>query len=63
MKISEAKAIAAKPAEHCGKLIVARLKLQNAALRSFPSSPRQMQIRELIANIEKMPRHLWIYNP
>jgi hypothetical protein len=61
MTISEARAIAADPAKFPDQLRLARLKLGNAALRAFPSSPRQKAIQAMVARIETMPRDLWVY--
>lgn len=62
MRISEARSIAINPERHQDHIRLARLVLGNAALRAFPSSPKQRAIRELINNIEStMPRKLWQY--
>jgi hypothetical protein len=63
MRIQEAKAIAANPGQHTDKLKLARLKLEVAALRAYPASPRQQELRELIKRIEALPRELWDYHP
>jgi hypothetical protein len=59
MTLTEAKSIAANPANHPEELRLARLKLWGAALRAYPSSPTQKAIRALITQIEAMPRDLW----
>ena len=63
MRISEAREIAANPSAYPDKLCLARLKLGNAALRAFPSSPNQKAIQKLMQQIEAMPQDMWKYNP
>jgi len=60
MKLAEAKAIAADPARHPDKLRLARLVLGNAALRAFPSSPRQQELQALEQRITAMPKWMWM---
>jgi hypothetical protein len=61
MKIAEARSIAADPDRYPDQLKLARLKLGNAALRAFPSSPKQKELQALVEKIEAQPRELWRY--
>lgn len=63
MNLNEARAVAAEPSKYPDKLKLARLKLSNAALRAYPSSPRQKEFNKLVAQIEAMPREMWNWHP
>jgi len=61
MTLKEAKQIAANPSEYPNQLRLAHLKLGNAVLRAFPSSPAQAELQAMVSQIETMPREMWAY--
>ena len=63
MTLKEAKRIGTNPQAHTTRkeLLLAHLKLGNAALRSLACSPRQQEFQALMRRIEAMPRELWAY--
>ena len=63
MTTQQAKQIAANPAAYPDQLKLAHLKLGNVALRTMASSPVQREIKSLMAQIEAMPREMWVYHP
>lgn len=61
MKLAEAIEIARNPSRHINQLRLAHLKLGNAALRTYPSSPKQKELIKFRQAIEAMPEQLWRY--